>query len=902
MEGDSNILMVVTDEYGEEREIKVDEMICSVCGKDENDELVVLCDGCPDGSTHIYCMDPPLDELPEEDDDWFCKTCIELERPKMGLQGEEEDDKEREEDKRSRQGSGRQSLKPKSKQRLIPCPTCGRIYTTNAGLRYHKPRCTGENKDTNDVKPMVKVQVKAKVNTKRVVPHRPSHKRVRQVFIDYEEESNESVGQVETTKSGRQVRRISRKEFTSTELVDLGDESRSDESDLDEIDAMSEDNDDSGSEEEFTVNGLWSRQGTFSPPSQAKVQAALALATMCENRNKNKVFFLPGDGKGDIISTPVVTESTDLQRNTQFRSKPDSVSLVAWLESCHPGKDPPIIPLNVHVQQTKESKPLVLCLPPLTAKVLQVAGNEGNDVLLNAGGSVRTTTFCPRELLEERSELDLVLAVGTSQIGYYETSVDENSDVTTATRCRWGVGSETRRLRLLENPGQQAHPGMLQLWKVSSGSLETSLAYVVGLESKGGAWELSWSRFRSPGMLAVAALVCGDGSCSILHLPALDETKATVEVPTYSDSSVVVYTIPASYDISCCSWNPHAGQHLKLVTGNDGGELHMWDFTGVIGSEVNNKAPQVSVAFKSKSFIRMEEQEQKQRLEGGDEDVRPSLYYDRVTSVSFSPSDPYLVLAGSFGGWVRLWSTLRTTTARDPTKEPLFAWLSEGTLHSAGNDLGPMASVCGGRAGSIVQTVAWGPASQVLVGFNDSPAIFSGEYTTSTPTCGGRSAADEAESAPTWKPLKAFCSPTLSHLGTTWAMRPLIHATLGPLFVTCGSAGAVCVMSPQLVEAAGRGESYGYRLATVLSVGEGSGEDGEGDQVCDVKLDMPLGASKDHLVGHHEYHKTVSPEWSCSVTSVDAEQLHETSFVSHGGLSGLVCVHALKNVKEKMFQ
>ncbi|XP_071714393.1 methyl-CpG-binding domain-containing protein 9-like [Rutidosis leptorrhynchoides] len=46
---------------------------CKVCGLDENDESVLLCDGC-NAEYHIYCLNPPLSDIPEGD--WHCPKCI----------------------------------------------------------------------------------------------------------------------------------------------------------------------------------------------------------------------------------------------------------------------------------------------------------------------------------------------------------------------------------------------------------------------------------------------------------------------------------------------------------------------------------------------------------------------------------------------------------------------------------------------------------------------------------------------------------------------------------------------------------------------------------------------------------------------------------------------------------
>ncbi|KAL3908500.1 MAG: hypothetical protein SGILL_008457 [Bacillariaceae sp.] len=45
---------------------------CTVCGRDDDHSNLLLCEGC-ETETHTYCLDPPLDAVPE--DDWFCERC-----------------------------------------------------------------------------------------------------------------------------------------------------------------------------------------------------------------------------------------------------------------------------------------------------------------------------------------------------------------------------------------------------------------------------------------------------------------------------------------------------------------------------------------------------------------------------------------------------------------------------------------------------------------------------------------------------------------------------------------------------------------------------------------------------------------------------------------------------------
>merc|ERR1712150_16006 len=60
----------IDDELLEEE--VVDEDACQICGKTDNEEQALLCDGC-DACFHTFCLSPPLSGIP--DGDWFCSSC-----------------------------------------------------------------------------------------------------------------------------------------------------------------------------------------------------------------------------------------------------------------------------------------------------------------------------------------------------------------------------------------------------------------------------------------------------------------------------------------------------------------------------------------------------------------------------------------------------------------------------------------------------------------------------------------------------------------------------------------------------------------------------------------------------------------------------------------------------------
>ncbi|XP_029843134.3 lysine-specific demethylase 5A isoform X4 [Ixodes scapularis] len=62
-------------ETKEERKPKpqIEQMVCHTCGRGDDEESMLLCDGCDD-SYHTFCLLPPLQEIPRGD--WRCPRCV----------------------------------------------------------------------------------------------------------------------------------------------------------------------------------------------------------------------------------------------------------------------------------------------------------------------------------------------------------------------------------------------------------------------------------------------------------------------------------------------------------------------------------------------------------------------------------------------------------------------------------------------------------------------------------------------------------------------------------------------------------------------------------------------------------------------------------------------------------
>ena len=53
----------------------LDETFCEVCAGGDDEDTMLLCDGC-DRGFHIACLSPPLTALPAEEEEWRCPRCV----------------------------------------------------------------------------------------------------------------------------------------------------------------------------------------------------------------------------------------------------------------------------------------------------------------------------------------------------------------------------------------------------------------------------------------------------------------------------------------------------------------------------------------------------------------------------------------------------------------------------------------------------------------------------------------------------------------------------------------------------------------------------------------------------------------------------------------------------------
>jgi len=62
---------------------------CYVCKSSSNEDKLLICESCFTEVCHIYCLNPKLDEVPEQN--WYCDFCVNNEnmrlRPKLPTAG-----------------------------------------------------------------------------------------------------------------------------------------------------------------------------------------------------------------------------------------------------------------------------------------------------------------------------------------------------------------------------------------------------------------------------------------------------------------------------------------------------------------------------------------------------------------------------------------------------------------------------------------------------------------------------------------------------------------------------------------------------------------------------------------------------------------------------------------------
>lgn len=60
-------------EFSESLMTQIDLYLCLVCGRGDEEDRLLLCDGCDD-SYHTFCLIPPLQDVPKGD--WRCPKCV----------------------------------------------------------------------------------------------------------------------------------------------------------------------------------------------------------------------------------------------------------------------------------------------------------------------------------------------------------------------------------------------------------------------------------------------------------------------------------------------------------------------------------------------------------------------------------------------------------------------------------------------------------------------------------------------------------------------------------------------------------------------------------------------------------------------------------------------------------
>jgi hypothetical protein len=60
--------------FGHVLKATIEDVSCTICGRGDRPDKLVVCDNNCNRGTHIHCMDPPLPRVPKGE--WFCEKCV----------------------------------------------------------------------------------------------------------------------------------------------------------------------------------------------------------------------------------------------------------------------------------------------------------------------------------------------------------------------------------------------------------------------------------------------------------------------------------------------------------------------------------------------------------------------------------------------------------------------------------------------------------------------------------------------------------------------------------------------------------------------------------------------------------------------------------------------------------
>ena len=246
-----------------------------------------------------------------------------------------------------------------------------------------------------------------------------------------------------------------------------------------------------------------------------------------------------------------------------------------------------------------------LTIDPFTATGTVGCGNDTlphDDFLINAGGAVWSLEFTPRS--GKKSDQARYFAVGVGRIGFPNAHFSVSPHVRKV-MIEGGLGPGYDIPHDISDP--QIHDNIIQIWShialQSEGKTASitppKLRYCVCLQKCGSilrtAWNMTFteelcgsnipSHDKMHGTLGLLGVVCEDGSCRILLLPAPSliptvnnlSHRSVANIPSVSvisEESVSRYRIVTESPIRCLSWSPH--EVLKLCCGHTNGSISLW--------------------------------------------------------------------------------------------------------------------------------------------------------------------------------------------------------------------------------------------------------------------------------------------------------------------------------------
>ena len=586
-------------------DVNVDEIKCQFCNKTDNEECMLLCDGC-DLGYHTICLNPPLDNLPEND--WFCPICI----TKQKISEIEE----------------------------FACKKCKKTFKTFGGYKYHtdKDVCNQSKPLTARQQEKLLKPIKSKIDTK-----------INDENEDYNENENQSDHDNDNDDDNKQH---SKSVIQSTRRTSIGMNGTTSVGKTKSTTLLYASHIPQKQNikynipqhyEYLNIKKYWLDDPIIK--CVESVQSNSETETIDFNDKIIQLLIKNVIKQPNFITLKVWLSKQEDNETNEFKKR--------WYNY-------PDVSMIINENNIETNVPI------FTAKLKQnnnnnskVKSNNHNtsneldfDLFLNAGGPVWTNT-----IIDTNNNNEKLLLIGLSRLGWIQKGetpfvpLNENEEDFNL----YAIGIDTKHY--VAKPSY--NPTILQVWKLGinnnnqslnnniqmNNTNKTSLEidYCIGFQNKGPIWASAWKPMIIPqsNILGLLGICFGDGSIMILPIQQLQvNEKITTDEISLIDSLELNKWEYSCKDLMMISiaWNPF--KLNEFCCGLTDGSIMIYELNEIDFHNYNNNTNRMNVV----PITRL--------LDRTVDSMHPTL--SAIRSVNYCPYFRDLIAAGGYDGTVKV--------------------------------------------------------------------------------------------------------------------------------------------------------------------------------------------------------------------------------------------------------